>query len=169
MAHPPRRTQRWVLARALPLLLAGCSSGPVSVGDDRLGATASDGSPPMDADLVAKVLALADPGHCDPATDVVFPPRPGEPADVAMCRLSNAVYWKSGMDIMCDGQETVECHGAPDRTGRTVGRDSHGDSLNPVALRYVQVPEPDRRFDYSNIGLDMGSAVIVVYRDRYQF
>src|SRR4051812_13106566 len=98
MVHPLGKTDRWGLTRAVALLLAGCSSGPVSVGDNRLGATTVDGSGPMDAELVTRLRALAAPVHCDRAPDVVSPPRPGAPADVAMCRLTNAVFWKSGMD-----------------------------------------------------------------------
>jgi hypothetical protein len=179
------RSKLACLVRAGPCIAtSACSAGPVSVGDNRASATQSDvgdAASPGDGaiavvdtgggDIVTQLLGLADPTRCQPATDVLFAAHPGGPADVAICRLSNALFWRSGMDIMCDGQSSPECDVDPTRTGRTVGRDSNGDSLNPATLRYAEVPEPNTRFDYSDsdFGLDMGSPVVVIYENRYQF
>jgi hypothetical protein len=178
----------------LALLTSACSSGPVSIGDNRMGVGQLDAGGILDSgaggsgaegaagggtgggagaepSLTASLLALADPSRCAPATDVLFPAHPGEPRDVAICQLSNAVFWKSGMDIMCDGQYSVECAADPNRSSQTAGTDSSGRPLDPTTLRYVEVPEADRRsgWDYGDIDLHLGSPAIVIYQDRYQF
>jgi hypothetical protein len=94
--------------------------------------------------------------------------RPGATANVAICQLSNAIFWTSGLAVDCAGKSTAICNATtdPQFQGTTTGVDSHGDYLDAAALPYVEVSAPTATFDYRNFGVKMGTVVAVVSRDK---
>jgi hypothetical protein len=169
-------------ALGVALAIGSCSSGPLSVGDNRpLGldaggagggdtnAAGSAGSgsalEPNAADLLP-ILA-----QCRQVSSGLLAPRSGQPADISVCGLSNAVFWKSQMAVDCDGLATTICNLETDPQFRdsTVGKDSAGNSLDAAVVPYVEVPVPNSAFDYLAAGLSMGSVVAIIYQGRLAY
>src|SRR4051812_40390964 len=40
----------------------------------------------------------------------LYAERGGQPRDIPVCATANAVHWRSGMTVDCDGQRTDECN-----------------------------------------------------------
>jgi hypothetical protein len=145
-----------------------CSSGAISVGDDRTpdsgaaGATAADPNP-------SQLLALL--GSCTQVSSGLLAPEAGRPADIRVCALSNAVFWVSELAVDCDGERTAICNSQqdPQYQATTVGKDSAGNSLDASVVPYVEVPATGTAFDYHAAGLSMGSVAAVIYRDRLAY
>ncbi len=155
------------------LLGLGCSSGPLSVGDDRtldagLTETSVNDAAPGDA-TAAQLLALIAP--CLQISTGLLAPEPGRAADVQVCGLSNAVFWTSELAVDCDGKTTTICNSQQDKqyTASTVGKDSMGNSLDASVVPYVEVPAESATFDYRSAGISMGSVSIVIYKDRLAY
>ncbi|HTA93693.1 MAG TPA: glycoside hydrolase family 75 protein [Polyangiaceae bacterium] len=155
------------------LLGLGCSSGPLSVGDDRVidaGLTDSgvNDTTPTDA-TAAQLLALIAP--CMQISTGLLAPAPGRTADVQVCGLSNAVFWTSELAVDCDGKTTTICNRQqdPQYNASTVGKDSMGNSLDASLVPYVEVPAQSTIFDYHAAGISMGSVAVVIYKDRLAY
>ena len=166
--------KRFAALGALQLALA-CSSGPISVGDDRsseagleagAGGGAGAGGDTSITPTVDTLLPLLEP--CERISNGLLMRRAGTAKDVPVCGLRNAVYWTSQFAVDCDGKRTAICNDETDpaSTDNTDGKDSQGESLDPVAVPYVEIPVPSATFDYEAAGLRMGSVVAVTYRDR---
>ncbi len=177
----------------------GCSSGQLSVGDDRQPVIVFDSSgatdvPDVGADAVDDAVDAASGFDAIDATDAgsaiagslvaltatcsnrishgLLQSQPGRTADVAICGLSSAVFWKSGLAVLCAGKSTAICNDVadPQFQASTTGKDSHGDSLDAAAVPYVEVSAKSMIFDYSvDAGLKMGTVMAVIYKDRLQF
>jgi hypothetical protein len=176
------------------LLASGCSSGRVSVGDDRridaglaagagaggdsnsdsgaagidaglAGMNAAAGSPPTAAGL----LALLDP--CTAISNGPLAPAAGRTKDITVCGFGSAVYWKSELAVDCDGKRTDTCNSQtdPQYQGTTIGKDSAGNSLDAAAVPYVEVPKASTTFDYRAAGLSMGTVVAVIYKNQLSY
>jgi hypothetical protein len=166
----------WLSARILSgetllcaaLLSAGCSSGPVSVGDDRVLDSGVDSAIPVDPSA-AQLLALLMP--CTQVSNGLLAPEAGRTADVAVCGLSNALFWTSEFAVDCDGKRTSICNSQQDMqySATTVGKDSQGNSLDASVVPYVEVPAQSSVFDYRAAGISMGSVAAVIYKDRLAY
>lgn len=154
------------LAFALGLAALGCSSGPISVGDDRstdAGVTAPGAPEPEE------LLALL--GSCTQISDGLLARAPGRTKEIAVCGLTGAVFWRSGLAVDCDGKRSDVCNEEtdPQSTDKTVGKDSNGDSLDPAVVPYIEIPKASAVFDYASADLAMGSVVAVVYKDQLKY
>jgi hypothetical protein len=177
---------RFVLGSSAAIVVA-CSSGPISLGDHRvlLGAPDSGGGPdtggggarPTDAANASDVVPT--PGGLVGITSSctnqismgLLRPRASRAADVQICRLSNAVFWRSGMSVLCAGKSTPTCNSTtdPQFQPRTTAKDSLGESLDAALLPYVEVSAPSMAFDYTTAGLAMGTVTAVIYGDRLEY
>jgi hypothetical protein len=183
---------RMAWALALPASLAACSSGAISVGDDRVPVVTGDSgmidmgsggvggagggadanqmdvadafSPPTAGDLAGVTATCA-----KQISNGLLSPRPGKPQTVQVCELSNAIFWTSGLAVLCSGKITTTCNKDTDPLGfqpMTTATDSNGDYLDAAALPYVEVSAPSSTFDYRMFSVKMGSVVAVVNRGR---
>jgi hypothetical protein len=93
------------------------------------------------------------------------------PAEIPICELGAAVFWKADMDIDCDGKVTAKCSGKTDPAFQpdTALRSSTGQPLDASTLPYVVIPSVSQRFDYEAAGIVLGSVVMVVYGDKVEF
>jgi len=178
--------------------MAGCSSGQLSVGDDRAlvividsggtdipdvgadvgaetfdAATGVDALDATDASSVTAGNLLALTGTCAKRISNGFlSSSSGKPADVAICALSTAVFWQSGLAVLCAGKSTAICNAMtdPQFQASTTGKDSLGNSLDAAAVPYVEVSAKSPTFDYfADAGLAMGTVVAVIYGGRLQY
>ncbi len=151
--------------------LLACSSGQVLVGIDHgvdvdSGASGSSGA----GDPTASEL-LAALGTCNEISNGELAPESGRTADVPICGLATAVYWRSEFAVDCDGKTTSTCNSNTDSQfgDSTVGKDSMGNSLDAAAVPYVEVPAASATFKYVSAGLNMGSVAAVVYKDHLAY
>ncbi|HEX3777565.1 MAG TPA: glycoside hydrolase family 75 protein [Polyangiaceae bacterium] len=171
-ARPARGTCTALrVAFTLTLAASGCSSGKVSVGDDRLvdaGPFEAGANAPSAASLLPLVASCS---AASAISDGALAPESGRAADVFVCGLSNAVFWRSEFAVDCDGKITTTCNGQTDPQSQpnTVGKDSAGNSLDPTLVPYVEVPAPSAVFDYHAAGLSMGSVAAVIYKDQLAY
>jgi hypothetical protein len=133
------------------------------------GAGGSGGAGPPTA---AQLLALL--AHCDELTTGRYKTDddPGLPANIPVCNLNGAIFWKADMDIDCDGKQTAQCslQTDPDFQNQTAIVDSHGDPLDAANLPYVVVPTPSSaRFDYHTVGLHGGAVIAVIYQGQVEY
>jgi hypothetical protein len=184
-----RKKPSVALAFGGTLCIAACSSGRISVGDDRAPVVAIDSGQMPD---VGTDDAIADSNNADvadgnptavglagitsacarPVSKGLLQSRPGRTPDVQVCGLSTAIFWRSSMAILCAGKSTTTCNSTtdPQFQNSTTAKDSTGASLDAAALPYVEVSARTMTFDYSVDGpLKMGSVVAVVYRDRVAY
>jgi len=119
---------------------------------------------PSAADLLAKLATCTKIGG-DFATDS------GGTQNIAICGLTNAVFWKADMDIDCDGKMSAQCNSTTDPAyqNQTSATDSNGQPLDAATLPYVVVPLQGTRFDYSAAGLELGSVFAVIYNNHVEY
>src|SRR5262249_48432450 len=167
----------FALMSGASILMVACSSGPIPVGDNRFPSDASGmdvgagGGGPMDATSGSTDAADAiapTPGDlvgvtssCNPISTGLLASRPGATTDVSICDLSTAVFWTSGLAVLCAGKTTTTCNSMTDPQFQpaTTAKDSLGGNLDAAALPYVEVSAPTSTFDYRAAGLTMGGVV----------
>jgi hypothetical protein len=97
--------------------------------------------------------------------------QPTAPANVPICELGEAVYWQADFDVDCDGEITNSCNidTDPDFQNQTSALTSEGQFLDAESLPYVVIPQPSPAFDFGAAGLELGTVVMVVYKERIDF
>jgi hypothetical protein len=92
-------------------------------------------------------------------------------ATIPVCELNGAVFWKSDMDIDCDGQRTSECNENTDSAFQpdTALHDSRGNPLVAARLPYVVLPSPSSRFRFNQHGIRLGGVVAVIFNGKVQY
>lgn len=188
-----RKKASIALAFGVAACVGACSSGPISVGDDRAPVVALDSGQAPDVETIEAGSSdtfegsdgVAD-GAIDPTvggligvtstcakmvSNGLLSSTPGKTPDVAVCGLSTAVFWKSGLAVLCAGKATTTCNSTtdPQFQSNTTAKDSNGDSLDAAALPYVEVSARNMTFDYQVAGLYIGSVVAVIYKDRVAY
>jgi hypothetical protein len=140
----------------------------VSVGTNLLPDSGAGGGTPSDP-TPAQLLALVSP--CTEISVGELAPESGRAADIPVCALSNAVFWRSELAVDCDGKSTDTCNHQTDHQyqATTVGKDSSGNPLDASVVPYVEVPAQSAVFDYQAAGLSMGSVAVVIYKDRLAY
>src|SRR5881394_2099290 len=108
--------------------LAACSSGPLSVGDDRVPISLPDSGPDIGAGGtmdaagdMADALVPPTPGDlisitasCAKEISTGLLRRPNGTVDVQICQLSNAIFWTSDLAVICAGKSTTTCNATTD-------------------------------------------------------
>jgi hypothetical protein len=127
-----------------------------------------DAAPPVDP-LVDQLLALVQ--GCDDVVGGTYSTDDGDPSNINVCGLTGAVYWKSDLDIDCDGKRTAVCNEQTDGAyqPQTSTRDSNGEFLDASQLPYVVIPLPSNRWSYENSGIDLGQVVAVIYEGKLAY
>ena len=151
-------------------LVAGCGSDPSKLGGVDLGRADLAGSD-FGTDLVAS-LPPAGGEHCTAASTAKYSTDDGAPGSVDICRLNGAFFWKSDMDVDCDGQMTTQCSLAtdPDFQNQTSFTESNGSTpLDAAQLPYVVVPLPSARFDYMASHIQPGALALVLYNGKLTY
>jgi hypothetical protein len=96
---------------------------------------------------------------------------PSAPANIPICEHGDLVYWRADFDVDCDGVVTKACNARTDPAfqSQTAAVTSQGKFLDAESLPYVVVPQASPAFDFTRAGLELGSVVMVVYRERVAF
>ncbi|MFG2887241.1 glycoside hydrolase family 75 protein [Streptomyces sp. NPDC048297] len=117
------------------------------------------------ADLLARVRT------CHQVSRGRYRPDDGAAADVAVCGTRDAVFWKTDMDVDCDGRPSARCNHRADPffSSTTAYRQSGGRYLNAATLPYIVIPAPSGIWDHRDQGIRGGSVAAVIYRDRVQY
>jgi hypothetical protein len=91
----------------------------------------------------------------------------GKTANVDICSLNGAVFWKADMDIDCDGRDVADgkcpgndCCYLPE----TAVTNKQGQPLAASVTPYVVVPN-----DFQYTGLKGGNVVAVIYGGKVQY
>jgi hypothetical protein len=135
----------------------GDGDGPVGDGDGDIGST------------VDALMALVE--ECDQVSPGMFAHDSDGPADVPVCGLEGALFWRADLDIDCDGVWSEQCNESTDPwwQNQTSGKTSSGDWLDAATLPYVVIPQVNERFSYEEADLDIGSVVAVIYQGQLAF
>lgn len=121
---------------------------------------------PTAGELMAKVR------HCHQISAGRLRTDEGRRPDIPICRLRGAVFWTADMDVDCDGQVSARCN---PHTGDccfqpdTAFHQSDGKPLSAGVLPYIVIPGPGRIWDYARSGINGGSIVAVIYRNRLEY
>jgi hypothetical protein len=152
---------------ALVLVLAAACGGEVGAGagGDAGGGGADAGGAPGAEQILAALTG------CDQVSSGLYAVDDGEPETVPVCGLAGAVFWKSDLDVDCDGLETDACNLGTDPAFQadTSAHDSNDQPLDAAALPYVVVPVPSDRWAPSDSDLHIGAVVAVVHADRVEY
>jgi glycosyl hydrolase group 75 (putative chitosanase)/SH3 domain-containing protein len=125
--------------------------------------------PPVDGPVTAADL-LAVAQNCKQlAGTTKFRSDSGTSQTIPVCGLSGAVWWKSDLDVDCDGGQSSACKNDPDYQSGTAASDSKGKALNASTLPYVVIPQSSNGFNYKTAGLKMGSVVAVIYGGKVAY
>jgi len=127
--------------------------------------TAPPTGPPTADELLAKVTTCNQISTGKYATDT------GAVPSVAVCDKTGAVFWKSDMDIDCNGKITAQCNDSTDPYffNDTSFHQSDGTPLDAAALPYVVVPEPSGLWDYRVSKVRGGSVAAVIYQGKVAY
>ncbi len=116
--------------------------------------------------LLAKVKACAKKLSTAPyANDV------GEPSNVDVCALPGAVFFKSDLDVDCDGKRSSVCNvtADPDYQSETAAVDSKGSPLDAATLPFIVVPGVSSKWSYQASGIGLGSVAAVLYNGKVEY
>ncbi len=124
------------------------------------------GGGPTAAQLLAKVASCNQISNGKYKTDEDV-----SSATVPVCGATGAVFWKSDMDIDCDGQRTSQCNENTDCCFQndTAFHQSDGKPLNSAELPYIVVPSTSGIWNYGNSGVHGGSVVAVIYNGQLSY
>jgi hypothetical protein len=116
-----------------------------------------------------QLLALL--GSCTPVSTGFYKTDndPNAPADISICGLQGAVFWKADLDVDCDGGKEPACKDDASYLPDTSATDTQGNPLDASTLPYVVVPLPSSRFDYNAAGLSLGSVIAVIYKGQVRY
>jgi hypothetical protein len=119
-------------------------------------------SGPSASALLAKVKNCTVASHGKYATD------DGEASTVNICKAGSAFFWKSDLDIDCDGVRTSKCNEDTDPwyQDQTSFETSKGRPFQADSTRYFVIPLPSSRFDYTASGIKPGSVAAVIYNNK---
>jgi hypothetical protein len=144
----------------------GGSTTSSTTGTGGSGGTGGGMSGPPTAD---QLLALL--GSCTPVSTGFYKTDndPNAPADISICGLQGAVFWKADLDVDCDGGKEPACKDDASYLPDTSATDTQGNPLDASTLPYVVVPLPSSRFDYNAAGLSLGSVIAVIYKGQVRY
>lgn len=161
----------------IAILVAGCGGGgggaPLDAALARPDAArAMDAAAPADLaqpNLAAALAALT--AGCQVASSGRYATDDGLAPTIDICKLNGAFFWKSDMDVDCDGQTTPECNLGTDPAyqNQTSFTQSDGQPLIAARLPFVVVPLPSSRFDYMAADIRPGALAIVLYAGQLSY
>jgi len=92
-------------------------------------------------------------------------------ANVSICQLNGAVWWRADADIDCDGAADPRCTVDPYYMPETSAKDSNGNFMNAAEVPFYVVPLPSNGFDPKTLGIKTGwsgygSAGAILYNGK---
>lgn len=126
-------------------------------------------APPASTPVTASQLLAVAQGCQQLAGTTKFRTDSGTSQSVPVCGLTGAIWWKSDLDVDCDGGLSSVCKNDPDYQSGTAASDSKGKALNASTLPYVVIPQSSNGFNYKTAGLKMGSVVAVIYGSKVAY
>lgn len=92
----------------------------------------------------------------------------GERSTISICKAGKAFFWKSDMDIDCDGVRTSACNENTDDAyqSQTSFETSKGRPFRADRTHYFVIPLPSGRFNYAKAGIKPGSVAAVIYQGK---
>ncbi|MEV6762913.1 glycoside hydrolase family 75 protein [Streptomyces sp. NPDC051105] len=156
------RTLTLAAASGAALLAAGVL--PASASGTTVPKSAQEGSVSA-ANLLAKVTS------CSQISSGKYKTDDETSATIPVCGKNGAVFWKSDMDIDCDGQRTTNCNEDRDPWYQddTAFHQSDGKPLKAESLPYVVVPSSSSIWNYSSAGIKGGGVVAVIYNNKVEY
>ncbi|KOG42964.1 glycoside hydrolase family 75 protein [Streptomyces resistomycificus] len=117
------------------------------------------------AGLLAKVSSCAQISHGKYRTDA------NTRAEIPVCGLKGAVFWKADMDIDCDGRRTAKCNERTDPWFHpdTAFHQSDGRPLRSDTLPYVVVPGASALWKPAASGIRGGGVVAVIHDGKVRY
>src|SRR5579859_1511232 len=126
----------------------------------------SGGGTPTAAQLMAKLSGCSQISNGKYKTD-----EDSGSATVAVCQKNGAVFWKSDMDIDCDGKTTTQCNKNTDccYQNDTFCHDTSDNPLDSAHLPYIVVPSTSSIWNYTKYGIACGQVVAVMYNGKLTY
>lgn len=120
---------------------------------------------------VAAAGLLAKVKSCSQISKGKYRSDSGAPANIPVCGMNGAVFFKADMDIDCDGQRTAKCNRRTDPwfQNSTAFQQSNGAQLNSEKLPHVVVPSPGTIWNYRSSGIQGGSVAAVIHQGKVQY
>ncbi|MFF4702516.1 glycoside hydrolase family 75 protein [Streptomyces sp. NPDC001288] len=158
------RIRKLTLAAASGAALLAAGVLPASASGATVPKSAQEGSVSA-ADLLAKVTS------CSQISSGKYKTDDETSATIPVCGKNGAVFWKSDMDIDCDGQRTTNCNEDRDPWYQddTAFHQSDGKPLKAETLPYVVVPSSSSIWNYSSAGIKGGGVVAVIYNNKVEY
>ncbi|WP_369395173.1 glycoside hydrolase family 75 protein [Streptomyces sp. CG1] len=152
-------------AAGAALLVPTALSTPVAPFPPPRGTVVRSGGDVSAAELLARVR------DCAQVSLGLYRTHEDARSSVPVCGTHDAVYWKAGLAIDCDGRPTAHCspRADPEFSETTAYLQSDGRYLNAAWLPYIVIPAPSRIWDHHTYGIEGGSVAAVVYRNRVQY
>jgi Fungal chitosanase of glycosyl hydrolase group 75 len=144
---------------ALALVAVGLLSLPLLVRPALAAVSIQAG--PSASQLLAKVKTCGSPSGKYATDD-------GEPSRISICKAGSAFFWKSDMDIDCDGIRTSNCNERTDDAyqPQTSFETSKGRPFQADKTHYFVIPLPSKRFNYMRAGIRPGSVAAVIFQGK---
>ena len=126
----------------------------------------SGGGSPTAAQLLAKLSGCSQISNGKYKTD-----EDSGSSTVAVCQKNGAVFWKSDMDIDCDGKITTQCNKNTDCCFQndTFCHDTSNNPLDSAHLPYIVVPSTSSIWKYTSYGIACGQVVAVIYNGKLTY
>ncbi|TCP57100.1 peptidoglycan hydrolase-like protein with peptidoglycan-binding domain [Tamaricihabitans halophyticus] len=129
-------------------------------------ASSSSAAPPSASELSDAVADCT-----EQVSNGKYAERSGQERTIPICATGNAVHWRSGMTIVCDGQATDKCNSSTDPWWQegTAWPQSDGKPLNAEKLPFVVVPISSSIWDHADSEITGGTVVAAVYKDKVAY
>jgi hypothetical protein len=132
---------------------------------------ASGARPAAPADGPTADQLLAKVQNCTPVSNGKFAADDGGSASIPVCGAGGAVFWKSDLDIDCDGQRTDKCNEETDPSfqDQTAFTQSDGKPLDASKLPYIVVPGVSDKWDYRKHDVTGGTVAAVIHNGKVSY
>jgi hypothetical protein len=132
-------------------------------------ASVTAASPAVTSPTASQLLAQTQ--NCTVVSKGDYATDEGEKATIPICKNGTAFFWKSDMDIDCDGITTSHCSHSTDPAyyDETSFQTSTGKFFTSDVTHYYVVPLPSSRFNYETSGIKAGSVAAVIYKNKLEY
>jgi Fungal chitosanase of glycosyl hydrolase group 75 len=107
---------------------------------------------------------------CAPLSGVSkFSTDEGNPTQVKMCQLNGAIWFKTDLDIDCDGGTTQACKDDKDYQPDTSCSTSLGKPMDASNLPFIVLPQASNGWDESTYGIRCGTVGAVIFNNKIEY
>src|SRR5262249_20657285 len=91
----------------------------------------------------------------------------GAGATIAVCGAGGALFWRSDLDIDCDGVRTVHCNASADPSYQpATALEPGGTPLNAETTPFVVLPGRGSILDFGKQHVALGAVAAILYRGK---